>query len=187
MADAKPINEQSLFNLTGEFLKLLENDYPEISEDDSEEVKAEKEKAQADFDKTLSQILTAMDDKMDGYCYVRARLLADIDTAKAEKKRIDDIIKRKERVIERMETSLFNSMVATGRTLIQTALHKITIKPKRATVRLLVDDPKDIPQEYQRIKTTVEADKTKIRDAIKNGERLDFAVYESQGDELKIS
>jgi len=186
MTQEKPITEQSLFNLTGEFLRLFEQEYPEISEDDSEEVRAEKEKAQADFDDALSVILTAIDKKMDGYCYVRARLLADIETAKAERKRLDDFIKRKERVVERMETSLFKSMIATGRTIIQTALHKICIKPKRASVRVLVPET-EIPKEYQRIKTTIEADKTKIRDAIKSGKKLDFAVYESPGDELKIA
>ena len=183
--EAKKISDLSLFNLTGEFLSLFETEYPEIYEEDSDEVKAEKEAEQAKFDDALSEIITAMDSKADGYCFVRARLLADIDTAKAEKKRIDSFIERKKRAIERMEKRLYEAMKETGRTNIETAIHTISIKPKRASVQIL-KDIEDIPEEYRRTKVEIEPDKTKIRDAIKSGKTFDFAVYESTGDELKI-
>jgi hypothetical protein len=185
MIEVKDKQDLSLFNLTGEYLALFEMDYPEIYEDDSEEVKAEKLKDQMAFDELLSDILMAMDSKADGYCYVRQRWMADIEAAKAEKKNMEAVIKRKENNIKRMEARLYNSMKISGRTNIETALHSLSIKPKRPTVQILIPE-EEIPQEYQKIKTEISADKVKIRDAIKNGKKIDFAVYESAGDELKI-
>jgi len=185
MIEVKDKSELSLFNLTGEFQALFAMDYPEIYEEDSDEVKAEKEEDQAAFDELLSEILTAMDSKADGYYYVRQRCMFNIDAAKAEKKLMDTVIKRNENVIRRMEERLYDAMKSTGRTNIKTALHSFSIKPKRPTVQLLIPET-EIPEEYQRIKTEISADKVKIRDAIKGGKKIDFAVYESAGDELKI-
>lgn len=49
-----------------------------------------------------------------------------------------------------------------------------------------VDDIEDIPAEYKKTKTVVEADVEKIRQSLSEGEVLDFAVLKPRGTHLRI-
>jgi hypothetical protein len=171
----------SLFELTSDFLSLMDMDYPEIYEDDTELDKAEKQSEIEAFEDTMNMLIDAIDDKADGYCYVIERLEGENETARNAKKKLDALIKSRERKIERLKNALANSMILTERKAIETPLHRITVRSSES-VKLTHGDKavEFIPVEYRKVKETIEPDKTLIKKALKNGEKFEFATLETK-------
>jgi hypothetical protein len=171
----------TLFQLTGDFLSLMNMEYPEIYEDDTEEDIAEKQSAIEAFEGTMNMLIESIDDKIDNYCYVIEQLQGENETAKTAKKKLDALIKSRERKIERLKNALANSMVLTERKSIETPLHRVNVRSSES-VKLIHGDKavEFIPEEYRRVKEVIEPDKTLIKKVLKSGEVLNFATLETK-------
>ena len=88
---------------------------------------------------------------------------------KAEKKSLDERLKQVSNEANRLESYLLSS-IKEGEKL-EDAQAKISYSKGSESVQILGD----VPSEFLRIKTTEEPDKTLIKNAIKEGQALEFA------------
>lgn len=94
---------------------------------------------------------------------------------KAEKKRLDDLLKRLDKRQERMDNGVYFAMKKLGVDKLDTALGKISIRKNPLSVELEDGfDLENISSDFIRVKTTKELDKTAIKD-----------VYKTQGIKIR--
>lgn len=145
----------NLYSLTGKFLEILE-----LSE-------------MEDVSEILEQIDCAIEEKADGMAKIIKQLTGDVETIKAEEKRLAE----KRRVIENnivnMKENLQRSMELTGKEKFKTELFSFGIQNNPVKVVWENEDIKRIPSEYKIVKE--EIDKNKVKEDLKDGLALDFA------------
>lgn len=168
MIEAKETKTPSLFTLTNEYTALMDFGY---TEDDYET-----------FCQTLEPIITAIDEKADGYCAVISRFNGQAEMIKAEIERLTARKQAIENAVKRMKDALLSSMQTTQRSEIKTDLH--TIKIAKNGGKQPMEITGEVPDSYNRM--TIEPDKDKIRAALESGEKLDFAVLKERGQHLNI-
>ena len=151
--------EETLYELTGEYLRLLEMaDDPEVD-------------GQA-FADTLEGLGGMIEVKAEGYARIikelerkKAIKQADADAFKAEYDRKMDHIKMIDNRITKMKGNLSNTMVVTGKTKFDTENFKFYI---RQTTSTIIDNKEAVPNEYCKfekkpvlndIKTAIQAGK----------------------------
>lgn len=158
----------TLYELTDDYLRLLE-----FAEDVDVEEQA--------FIDTMEAIEGEIEDKADGYARVIKQLSADAEALDKEAKRLSDRKQSIDNRIKRMKESLTKAMVVTGKTKFKTDLFSFNVqKNAPATV---IDDEEAIPEEFWRVKR--EVDKSKIKDALKEGKEFKWAHLE-QGESVRI-
>ena len=152
----------SIYELTGEWLRAYDLiDAEEFDEDVLIE--------------TLEQIEEDIEDKADSYAKLMKNLTAEAEGLKKEEERLYARRKAKENAVSRMKKSLQDSMEATGKTKFKTELFSFNIQANQPSV-ILDKEVSELPEEFQKV--TVEANKTAIKEALKKGERFDFAHLE---------
>ena len=85
-------------------------------------------------------------------------------------RQISERAKAKENRVERLINWAATSMLAYGEHTIEDKRVRVTATTSKS---VKVDDVDVLPDEYKRVKTTVEADKTKLTKALKNGETFE--------------
>lgn len=160
----------NLYTLTGDYLNLME--YAESMEPEDEQA----------FNDTLEAILGEADIVADEYAYIMAEVKGSADFIESEIKRLTDMHKVKMNRYERLKAAIFEMMKRTDRKEIKTDLHTFK-RVKNGGLAPLVFTG-EVPQEYKVIK--YEDDKKKIREALENGEKLDFAYIGDRGESLRI-
>lgn len=153
----------TLFELVGDFLRLYE-----MADDPDTD-------PQAFFD-TMEGIEGEIEDKADGYACVIAKLNGEAKAIKEQEERLSKRRKAIEGNIKHMKDVLQDAMEETGKTKFKTTLWSFGIQNNPESVVLDTDDMDAVPSIY--VKTVREFDKTAIKDAIKNGEDIDFAHLE---------
>lgn len=152
----------SIYELTGEWLRAYDLiDAEEFDEDVLIE--------------TLEQIEEDIEDKADSYAKLMKNLAAEAEGLKKEEERLYARRKAKENAVSRMKKSLQDSMEATGKTKFKTELFSFGIQANQPSV-ILDKEVSELPEEFQKV--TVEANKTAIKEALKKGEKFDFAHLE---------
>lgn len=145
----------NLYSLTGKFLEILE-----LSEIE-------------DVSELLEQIDVAIEEKADGMAKIIKQLTGDIETIKAEEKRLAE----KRRVIENnivnMKENLQLSMELTGKEKFKTELFSFGIQNNPVKVVWENEDIESIPSEYKIVKE--EINKEKVKEDLKDGLCLEFA------------
>lgn len=158
----------SLFDLTGEYLELLEMAQdPDID-------------PQALID-TMEGIDGEIEFKAEGYAKIIKEMESYADACANVIKVLQDKKRKYENNIDRMKKSLENSMRVTGKTKFKTALFSFCIQKNPAS--LVIDNEDLIPPEYLMIKQ--EVNKSALKDAIKAGETFEYAHLE-QTESLRI-
>lgn len=160
----------TLYEITGDYLRLLEM----LEEEESIDPQA--------FADTLEGIDGEFEVKADGY----ARIMKELET---EAGRYDAEIQRmvtrrdsfKNRV-KMLKQHLYDSMKATGKVKFKTDLFSFGIQKNGGLQPMELVPGVEIPDEYCKM----EPDSTKIREALKNGEELPFAVLKERGSHLVI-
>ena len=160
----------TLYKLTSEFQALLALG----DSDDPEEQRA--------FLDTLEGLTGEIEIKADSYAVVIDELKAQHDKVKAEKERLIRIEKAIDNNIKRMKERIKDAMIAMDKKEIKTDLHTFKIQPNGGVQALTITG--DVPDKYTKV--TIEADNEKIREALANGEKLDFAHLEPRGTQLRI-
>lgn len=92
-----------------------------------------------------------------------------LTSIEAEEKRLKALKEKVEREKERVEKYITRACETTGTTRIEGVQATISF---RKSEKVVVDNESLIPEEFMKVKTTYEPDKTKIKKAIKNGEEV---------------
>ena len=150
----------TLFDLVGAFQRL----YYMADDPDTD--------PQAFFD-TMEGIELEIEDKADGYARVIAKLNGEAKAIKEQEDRLYNRRKAIESNIKRLKENLQDAMEITGKTKFKTALFSFGIQNNPASLVLDTEDMDAVPSIY--IKTIREFDKAAIKDAINNGENIEFA------------
>lgn len=161
----------SLFELRGDYARLydfvMSGDYDEEA-----------------FKGSLESLDEMLNDKAESCAFVRTRLMNNVETLKAEKQRIEKLMKSCNNAIDRINENLYATMKTADINRIDTQYHHFYIK--RTAPSVVVDcDIKDVPAEY--INTTVAVNKQALKDDLKNGVELKGIAHLEQGDTLVIS
>lgn len=165
---------ETLYELTQDYQALLE--YADSTDPDDQQV----------FTDTLDGIFGAIDVKFDQYAAVMEQMTAHEDMLEREIQRLMHLQKAINHNKQRMKDRLYESMIATDRTKIQTDLHTFSIRKNGGKLPLVIDHPEDIPDKFTRV--IYEPDKEKIRLALETGnvDALKFAHLGERGSHLEI-
>ena len=160
----------TLYEITGQYLQLLEM----LEEEDNLEEQVVKD--------TLEGIDGELEIKADGYARIIRELDAEAVKYEEEKKRLEErgnTLRNRRRILKEY---LYNSMKLTGKTKFKTNLFSFGIQKNGGLQPMEIVPDVIIPDEYLK----KEPDNTKIREAIKEGKSLPFAVLKERGDHLVI-
>ncbi len=160
----------TLYEITGDYLRLLEM----LEEEESIDPQA--------FKDTLEGIEGEFEIKADGYARVLKELVAEAGKYDAEIQRMTtrrDSLNNRNKMLKQ---HLYESMKATGKTKFKTDLFSFGIQKNGGLQPLEILPDVEIPDKYLH----KEPDNTKIREALKNGAELPFAVLKERGEHLSI-
>ena len=118
--------------------------------------------------KTFDELEVAKNDKLKAYGVIIRELKADIDTCKAEKKRLEDMAKRLENRQEWLKSRLIEFMNNNKIDKFESPEVNISFRKSQS---LNDGDIEKLPEQF--IKIEKKADKTAIKDFIKNGGTID--------------
>ena len=104
-------------------------------------------------------------------CKVRANKIAMIDACKAEVERLSAKVKSETRKLDGLESYMFLLLKKSGEAKVNAGT--FTVGSRKSTV--VYTAPDFNIEEFMRVKTTVEPDKTAIKDALKEGRTIDGA------------
>ena len=167
----------TLFDLTGEALHLQRqiNESAELLfSDDPAEVAA----ATAELEALIafeSGNRRALESKADAWCWVIDVMRVQAAARSAHAQRLKDLATSAERQADALQEQLIAALqkVAPDETRWELPEHKITSR-KSASVLLDPDLlPADLPEQFQRVKTTITADKTALAAALKGGTQIE--------------
>lgn len=131
---------------------------------------------------SLNEIEDNIKDKADNVVRFIRNLESEANAIKEEEKRLAEMRKKREKQVENLKQYLFDfTKVADGQK-IKGSIFTVSIKKNPASV--VVDDLEVIPDEYKRVKTVVEADKTLLKKVLKD-EKI-AGVHLEQKESLNI-
>ena len=131
---------------------------------------------------SLNEIEDNIKDKADNVVRFIRNLESEANAIKEEEKRLAEMRKKREKQVENLKQYLFDfTKVADGQK-IKGSIFTVSIKKNPASV--VVDDLEAIPEEYKRVKTVVEANKTLLKKVLKDGEVA--GVHLEQKESLNI-
>ena len=167
----------SLFALTSEATLLAAR-----IDDTAERLFSEDPADVAAATEALEQLITteasnrsALAAKADAWCWVVDQLRAKADAQREHAKRLAALAEQAEHRAQVMQDQLIRALghVDPAATKWELPAHKITSR-KSAAVEIDPDLlPADLPEQYQRVKTTVTADRTALAAALKAGTIID--------------
>ena len=166
----------TLFDLTGEALHLQRqiNESAELLfSDDPYEAAA----ATAELEALIafeSGNRRALDAKADAWCWVIDHMRAQATARAAHAQRLKDLATSAEQQADALQERLIAALqkVAPDETAWELPEHKIT---SRKSTAVDVVNAMNLPEQFQRVKTTISADKTALVAALKSGAQIEGA------------
>lgn len=138
-----------------------------------------------DVEGILAVIGDELEAKADGYARVIRNMEAQVESFKAEEKRIAENRKRLEAGIDRLKQNLFESMKATGKEKFKTDLFSFSIQKNGGATPVIVDVPtEELPDDLVQI--TEKPDLKAIAAYIEKTGDLTFAHFGERGESLRI-
>lgn len=160
----------TLYEITGDYLGILNM----LEDEENLDPQA--------FQDTLDGIDGEFEDKADGYARVMKELNAEAKKYEAEIQRMTARMDALNNRSKMLKQHLYDSMKATGKIKFKTDLFSFGIQKNGGVQPLELMPDVEVPDEYCR----KEPDNAKIREALKNGMELPFAVLKERGDHLVI-
>jgi chromosome segregation ATPase len=165
----------TLFDLTGEALHLQRqiNESAELLfSDDPDEAAA----ATAELEALIafeSGNRRALESKADAWCWVIDHMRAQADARAMHAQRLKDLATSAQQQADALQDRLIAALqkVAPDETRWELPEHKITSRRSQAVE--LTAEVMDLPEEFQRTKTTISADKTALAAALKKGAQIE--------------
>lgn len=170
----------NIYELASETLRLQQL-ILDCAEDLDNEDEASRDGAVYELERLLAdEEATGRDlrDKADAWCFAIRSIRVQSELRKAEATRLRELAAADEARADRLESKLFEvlSKVDPAATRWDLPCHKLSSR-KSTAVRLDPDlDPADLPEEFQRVKTICEVDKTALKTALKNGAEIPGAT-----------
>lgn len=161
---------RTLYEITGDYFRLLEM----LEEEENIDPQA--------FADTLEGIEGEFEVKADNYARIIKELQTESEKYAAEVGRMQARMETLANNEKRLRQHLYDSMKAAGRMKFKTDLFSFRIQKNGGFQPMEIIPDVIIPDEYCR----KEPDSTKIREALKNGAELPFAVLKERGDHLVI-
>ncbi|MCF1614659.1 siphovirus Gp157 family protein [Tetragenococcus koreensis] len=154
--------QATLYELTGDYLKLIE-----MAEDnDSEAIKD-----------TLESVNEAIDDKAENTAKVIRELEGRSETKKKEAQRLRESATSLDNQIRNLKSYLQEQLELTNRTKIQGELFTVSVQNNPPSV--YVENEKKVPLDYF-VEQDPKLDKTLLKNALKNGNEIDGAELRQQ-------
>lgn len=104
------------------------------------------------------------------YANVIKQIDAECDIIDAEIERLTKAKKARQNASERLKERIKQAMILFGKDEIKTPLIKLSFRKSESVI---VKDVNALPNDYKTIKVTEQADKLKIKEALKNGEKIE--------------
>lgn len=164
----------TLYDLTVHFQTILE--MAEDGEVDMDVINGSLDCVEADIEQ-----------KLDSYGVVINELSNDIENIDKEIKRLTERKRTIDNNITRMKGAIKDAMVAIGKKKIQGDKFTWTIAKNGGKRPVILKEGYNIlaiPERFQ--DWTVKPDRDSIRDALENGEKLDFATLGERGESLRL-
>lgn len=157
-----------LYEIPQAYLEVLEHVDPETGEIDSD---------------ALDAIQDSLHHKADTYAKVINSLNASNEVIEKEIDRLQDLMYSNEKKVKTLKDNLMNAMLKMDDEKFKTDLFSFNVRmaPSKA---LVIDESAEVPDKYT--KTIKQVDKAKIKDALKKGEKLDFAYLAERKQYLQI-
>ena len=133
---------------------------------------------------TMEAVEGALEIKAENYAKVMKNLEGDVAALKAEETRLSEKRKAIENNIKNMKVALQSMMTITGKTKFKTNLFSFGIQ-KNAPSVVIDTDINNLPTEFLKFREP-EVDKTKLKEALKNGEDLEGFAHLEQTSSLRI-
>ena len=160
----------TLYEITGDYLRLLEM----LEEDENIDPQA--------FADTLDGIEGEFEMKADGYARIIRELVVAADKYEREINRMKQRMETLNNRAKILKQCLYEGMKLTGKLKFKTDLFSFSIQKNGGLQPMEILPDVAIPDEYCR----KEPDNMKIREALKNGAELPFAVLKERGEHLSI-
>lgn len=138
-----------------ELEELINNE--ELTEDEVAEVKI--------------MIESVLNEKAEQIAYVIKNKESDIKAIKEEEKRLKEKRQSVEKSAERLKSYVLENLLMLDKKKIKTSVGDIAIRKSQAIE--VSADVNVLDDRFKRVKTTVEADKTALKEAIRSGEVVD--------------
>lgn len=161
----------NIYELTQDYLKIMS-----MMED-----------PELDFDTladTLEAVEGALEVKAENYAKIIKNLEGDIAAIKSEVDRLSEKKRTIENNIKNMKLTLQSSMEITGKTRFKTGLFSFGIQ-KNAPSVVVDTNINNLPPEFLKFREP-EVNKTKLKEAIMNGEDLEGFAHLEQSESLRI-
>lgn len=160
----------TLYEITGDYIRLLEM----LEEEENIDPQA--------FADTLEGVEGEFEIKADNYARIIKELKAESEKYAAEVGRMQARMETLANRSKMLKQHLYESMKATGKVKFKTDLFSFCIQKNGGLQPMEIVPDVEIPDEYCR----KEPDNTKIREALKNGAELPFAVLKEREEHLSI-
>lgn len=160
-----------LFSLVGEYQDMYDKlTDPEM---DEESVKGMLEVISADIS-----------EKAAGIAVIRDRLKMELAACEAHEKEWQQRKQVRKNNIERLNNMIVSAMIAMNKTDLEAGDVKFHIQNAGGQTPIVFDETKTVPERFTKL--TIENDNAKIREALENGEKLDFAHFGERSKILRV-
>lgn len=172
----------TLHELTQEFINLQNILESLEGEEIPEELEATITEMLQQWDENKGKI----DDKIDGYVSLIRQLNNDAEQLEAEAKRLRERADSERKKAEYLKHRLQQFLELTGQNKLKTTRNTVSLRQASQAPLIIKCYPETLPDQFKRIR--VEADKTAIKEAIKNGDEnvKKFAEYGKKSTFLSI-
>lgn len=159
-------------------LYALSNELAAILADQDEDLSEDAEAA-------LNALEQAFESKVEAVLQYRQGLVADADALKAEQQRLKARADAMTKRADWLKRYVLDSMQKLNIGRVSTPTFNASVAKSPLSVQ--IEDGAEIPETYQRIKTTIEPDKAALLAAFKDGQPLPPGVSVKQNYNLRIS
>ena len=145
----------------------------EITQDiaELEELINNEELSEEEITEVKSMIESVLNEKAEQIAYVIKNKESDIKAIKEEEKRLKEKRQSVEKSAERLKSYVLENLLMLDKKKIKTSVGDIAIRRSQAVE--ISTDVNTLDDKFKRVKTTVEADKKVLKEAIKDGELID--------------
>ena len=162
----------SLYGLKGEYLEL----YDMLTDADSDQKET--------IENTLEAVKGEIEVKAAGYLAVMNQLQMEENECKRQMDEWESRYKAKKNGRERLKKCLLEGMIEMGIDELDADGVKIKVSNAGGVLPIIYDDSVEVPDRF--LKVIYEKDAQKIREALDNGEQLDFCRFGNRRKILKI-
>lgn len=132
---------------------------------------AEQEEIKEEASEIKEIIKKEIENKAENIAYYIRNTESNIEQKKAEEKRIKESRQADEKRLKNFKDYVIEVFAELDKKKIETSIGKLSVRTSKAVE--VSADVNTLPEQYKRVKTTVEADKKALKDAIKAGEHID--------------